>query len=237
MILPDLRDRDTVVSESMDDPHCDPAMLDRTYAQFGVVNALVAGWRRTYRRRLRPLLRRGRVNTLLDIGAGGGDVARSIAGWARRDGLALDITAADPDERAHAWALERPPTPRLEFRRALSSDLVAEGRTFDLVISNHLLHHLDDEQFRTVLHDSERLAGLRAVHSDLHRSRAAYVLFSTATRPVFRRSFIREDGLISIRRSYTARELRTAAPSSWQVVRQAPWRNLLIHDAADPVGS
>lgn len=237
MILPDLRDRDTAVSESMDDPHCDPAMLERTYAQFGVVNALVAGWRRSYRHQLRPLLSRGRGNTLLDIGSGGGDVARSIAGWARRDGFALDITAADPDERAHAWAIGRAPMPRLEFRRAFSSDLVAEGRTFDLVISNHLLHHLDDEQFRTVLNDSELLARLRAVHSDIHRSRAAYVLFSNGTRPVFRRSFIRADGLASIRRSYTARELRAAAPPRWRVARQAPWRNLLIHDAASSDGA
>lgn len=232
MILPNLRDRDTAVSESMDDPHCDSAMLARTYAQFGVVNALVAGWRRTYRGQLRPLFRRSRVNTLLDIGSGGGDIARSIAGWARRDGFALDITAADPDERAHAWAIGRPPMSGLQFRRAFSSDLVAEGRSFDLVISNHLLHHLAEEEFRTVLHDSERLARFRAVHSDIHRSRAAYILFSNGTRPVFRRSFIRADGLASIRRSYTARELRAAAPLRWRVARQAPWRNLLIHDAA-----
>lgn len=236
MILPDLRARDTVVRESMDDPHCDPAMLERTYAQFGVVNALVAGWRRTYRHQLRPLLSRGRGNTLLDIGSGGGDVARSIAGWARRDGFALDITAADPDERAHAWALGRQPSPGLEFRQAFSSDLVAEGRTFDVVISNHLLHHLDDEQFSSLLDDSEKLVRLRAVHSDIHRSRAAYVVFSNGTRPVFRRSFIRADGLASIRRSYTASELRAAAPPGWRVQRQAPWRNLLIHDAADAVG-
>lgn len=237
MILPDLRDRDTAARESMDDPHCDPGMLDRTYAQFGVVNALVAGWKRTYRSQLRPFLSRGRANTLLDIGSGGGDVARSIAGWARRDGFVLDVTAVDPDERAHAWAVGRPPVSGVGFRRALSSDLIAEGRTFDLVISNHLLHHLDDDEFRTVLHDSSVLARLRAVHSDIHRSRAAYVLFSSATRPVFRRSFIRADGLASIRRSYTAGELRASAPPRWRVARQAPWRNLLIHDAGRPDAS
>lgn len=232
MTVPDLRTRDRTATEQMDDPRCDQVKLDRTYSQFRVVNAVVAGWRQTYRTRLRPLLRRDAVTTLLDIGSGGEDVARSIAAWARRDRFDLRITAADPDERAHAWAIRQPPVPGLEFRRAFSSDLVAEGRTFDLVLSNHLLHHLDDEQLRLLLEDSEQLAALRAVHSDIRRSRPAYALFSAGTRPLFRRSFIREDGLTSIRRSFTASELRRVAPPRWRAVRQAPWRNLLIHDAA-----
>lgn len=232
MILPDLRSRDRAAREWMDDPDCHLGKLNRTYSQFRIINAVVAGWRQTYRRHLRPVLRRGDVTTLLDIGSGGGDVARSIAGWARRDGFELHISAIDPDDRAHAWATSRPPVAGLEFRRAFSSELVAEGRSFDLVISNHLLHHLDDGQFRRLLQDSEQLARLRAVHSDIHRSRMAYALFSGATWPLFPGSFIREDGLTSIRRSYTASELRAAAPSGWRVARAQPWRNLLIHDAA-----
>lgn len=232
MTLPDLRYRDTTATERMDDPHCEREVLERTYAQFGVVNAAVAGWRRTYRRHLRPLLSRDRATTLLDIGSGGGDVARSLAGRARRDGFSLEVTAADPDPRAHAWALSRPAVPGVEYLRTFSSELVAEGRSFDLVISNHLLHHLDGEQFTTVLRDSERLARRRAVHSDIRRSPVAYLLFSEGTRPFFRGSFIREDGLTSIRRSCTEDELRELAPPRWRVRRQAPWRNLLIHDRA-----
>lgn len=233
-VLPRLAHRDRNATERMDDPDCDLVMLHRTYAQFQVVNRVVAGWQQTYRRYLLPVLHRGRPNSLLDIGAGGADVTRAIAQWAQRDGFDLDITAADPDDRAYAWATRHDRAGDIEFQRALSSDLVAQGRTFDIVISNHLLHHLQDDELQGLLRDSEQLARTRVVHSDIRRSRAAYLLFSVGTWPFFPGSFIREDGLISIRRSYTEAELATVAPTGWRVAAQQPWRNLLVFNAATP---
>ena len=69
-----LRDRDVHAVEEMDRPGCDPARLNRTYAQFSVVNRAVAGWRGIYRTHIRPVLSATTVTTLLDIGCGGGDV-------------------------------------------------------------------------------------------------------------------------------------------------------------------
>jgi len=227
-----LKYRDRHATERMDDPYCDLAKLHRTYAQFQIVNRVVAGWQHTYRHQLRPVLQHDRTNTLLDIGAGGADVTRAIARWAQRDGFALRVTAADPDDRAYSWAQQHDPDGAIEFRRALSSELVAQGHTYDLVISNHLLHHLSDDELDGLLHDSTQLARTRVVHSDIRRSQAAYTLFSVGTLPFFPGSYIREDGLISIRRSYTENELRAAAPTGWQVLPQRPWRNLLIYAPA-----
>jgi 2-polyprenyl-3-methyl-5-hydroxy-6-metoxy-1,4-benzoquinol methylase len=228
--MPSLTSRDRVTTELMDAPDCDQDALQRTYAQFRVVNALVAGWQLTYRHHVRPALRRDRVNTLLDIGSGGGDVPRALARWARRDGYRLQVTAIDPDPRAHAWSVQQPGVPQVRFRRALSSELVAEGCSFDVVTSNHLLHHLSDAELQGLLADSQRLARARAVHSDIARSRWAYRLFSVGTWPFFPGSFIRADGLVSIRRSYTAEELRECLPPGWRVQQQPPWRTLVLHD-------
>lgn len=228
-----LQHRDRETAERMDDPNCDLDKLHRTYAQFQIINRIVAGWHQTYRRHLRPALRPDQPNTLLDIGAGGADVTRAIARWAQRDGFVLHITAADPDERAHDWATNHDRAGDIAFRQALSSDLVAEGQSFDLVISNHLVHHLNDEELQGLLDDSQRLARIRSVHSDIRRSRAAYLLFSVGTWPFFPGSFIREDGLISIRRSYTPDELSTVAGAAWHVVAQQPWRNLLVYDVTE----
>jgi 2-polyprenyl-3-methyl-5-hydroxy-6-metoxy-1,4-benzoquinol methylase len=230
VILPDLTRQDRDAAERMDAPDCDRTALERTYAHFRTVNAVVAGWRPTYRRHLRPVLRRDRVTTVLDIGSGGGDLPRALARWAGRDGYRVQITAVDPDPRAHGWATAQPPVEGITYRRAFSHDLVAEGRTFDVVISNHLLHHLDDAGRRALLADSERLARHRVVHSDIARSRWAYFLFAVGTWAFFRDSFIREDGLTSIRRSYTAEELAAAVPSGWRIERRRPWRLLLIHE-------
>lgn len=232
MILPDLTRRDLRATERMDDPECDVPALERTYAQFRVINAVVAGWRAAYRHHLRPVLRRDRPTTALDVGCGGGDISRSLLRWARRDGFDLRITGIDPDPRAHAWARRQPPTPGLRFRRALSSELVERGEHFDLVFSNHLLHHLDEHQFAELLADSEQLATARVIHSDIARSPVAYALFSVGTWPLFPGSFIREDGLVSIRRSYTPAELRAQVPPAWQVTAPPPWRTLLTYDPA-----
>ncbi|MHA7239715.1 class I SAM-dependent methyltransferase [Arthrobacter sp. TMS1-12-1] len=225
--------RDAHAIEEMDRPDCDPAKLDRTYAQFGVVNAAVSGWRRTYTSLLRPAFSRDRTNTLLDIGAGGGDVPRALARWARRDGFPLEVTAIDPDERAHAFATSRPPLPGLSFRRALSSELVAEGAVFDAVVSNHVLHHLDQGAFDGLLDDSERLTRSVAVHSDIARHPLGYALFSVGTLPL-PGSYIRQDGLTSIRRSYTPAELRAtvAGRGPWTVRTAVPFINLLVLDRA-----
>jgi hypothetical protein len=65
------------------------------------------------------------------------------------------------------------------------------------------------------------------VHSDLRRSRTAYLGWSVAARPAARGSFLHTDGLISIRRSYTPGELAASVPSGWQVHTQPPFRLLL----------
>ncbi|WP_312178556.1 class I SAM-dependent methyltransferase [Arthrobacter sp.] len=228
---PDLSRRAVEAVEEMDRPDCDPVRLERTYAQFPLINAVVSGWRRNYRRYVRPVLAGHGGGTVLDIGSGGGDLARALARWARRDGLRVEVTGIDPDPRAHAYASSRAPLPGLEFRPVFTSALVAEGRSFDVVISNHVLHHLDAGAFEGLLADSQALTRQLVLHSDIERSPWAYGLFSAGTLPFFHGSFIRADGLTSIRRSYTAAELAAAAPAGWETRRQKPWQNLLLYRA------
>lgn len=209
------------------DGDCDPDMLTRTYANFRIVNAVVSGWGAVYRRQIRPALSTTRLTTLLDIGSGGGDVSRALARWAARDGLRLSVLGIDPDPRAHAFCLAGPAQKGLSFRRAFSSELVAEGQRFDFVVSNHMLHHLGPAELGALLADSERLCRRRVLHADIERSRFAYLGFYLGSRPFFGGSYIRPDGLTSIRRSFTAGELRAAAPPGWRVLRGLPSRLVL----------
>ncbi|UEL26891.1 methyltransferase domain-containing protein [Pseudarthrobacter sp. L1SW] len=212
-----LRQRAVGAIETMDLPDCDPQALDNTYRQFAVVNRVLSGWRRLYVRELRPFLAGSSgPGTLLDIGSGGGDLPALLAHWATRDHLVLHITGIDPDPRAAAFAGRRAAVPGLSFRQAHSADLVSEGRQYDFVISNHVLHHLDAGQLQELLAHSRVLARKAVLHNDLRRSPVAYALFSAAALP-FRHSFIRADGLTSIRRSYTRPELAAIAPPGWVV--------------------
>lgn len=224
-----LRERAAHAVEEMDLPGCDPVKLDRTYAQFALVNRAVSGWRGMYRTQLRPRLRQGTPTTLLDIGCGGGDVPVMLSRWAARDGLSLEITAIDPDPRASRFAAERHTGSGVRFRQATAADLLAEGLSFDVVVSNHVLHHLAENELPVFLAESAGLCHGKVIHNDLRRSPAAYALFFAGALP-FTGSYIRQDGLTSIRRSYTPAELRAAAPPGWMVRRRTPFRNLLILD-------
>lgn len=222
--------------EEMDRPGCDPVLLERTYAQFPLVNVFVSGWRHVYVALIRPVLPRDRIGTILDIGCGGGDITRNLYRWARADGFEVRVVGIDPDARAHDYAVRAAAKvgidPRfLVFRRASSSELVSAGERFDVVVSNHVLHHLGPVELAGIFADSERLAGTLSVHSDIRRRRSALLFFGLATLPLAGSSYIRRDGLTSIRRSFTAGELSRVARPGWHVHSPGLYRNLAIWHA------
>ncbi|WP_232331307.1 methyltransferase [Agromyces laixinhei] len=225
-----LGSRDGEAQELMDSPDADPAMLAKTYERFRLVNAVVSGERAVYLQWVRPRLSPVWGTRLLDIGAGSADLPRRLLRWAEEDGLRLEVTAIDPDARAMAWAAAKPPTAGLTLRRAMSGELVDEGEHFDVVISNHVLHHLDGREFGALLRDSELLLGPGglAVHGDIERTRLGYAGFWLGTLPfagnLLAGSYIRPDGLTSIRRSHTAAELAPVLPDGWAVRRAFPSR-------------
>jgi 2-polyprenyl-3-methyl-5-hydroxy-6-metoxy-1,4-benzoquinol methylase len=222
-----LPNRATHLSELMDDPSCDVSRLNNTYKQFYVVNQFLSGWSRIYNTYLKPRFTVG--STVLDIGCGGGDVLRNLAAWSKRDGLEVSFTGIDPDERALEYTRSRATPPNVQFYRASSREFVEAKKQFDIIISNHLLHHLQNDEVYALCKDSEQLADKFVLHNDIRRSGLAYAGFSL-TRLIFRKSFTTKDGLLSIRRSFTSSELQRVVPPQWHVEPMIPYRNLLIYE-------
>jgi 2-polyprenyl-3-methyl-5-hydroxy-6-metoxy-1,4-benzoquinol methylase len=225
-----LSDRDTESTERMDNPDCDRDALFNTYQQFATINGLVSGWKQIYNTRLKPLSSgKERTFTLLDIGFGGGDIPINLAKWFARDGISVQITGLETDPRALEF-IERCSIPdNVFFEHRSSSDVLEEGRRFDAVISNHLLHHLSHNKLIRLLVEAQQLSKRIVLFNDLERSDLGYALFNIFSRPVFRSSFITHDGLKSIKRSYTLQELRSRVPENWEVERLFPFRLLLSY--------
>ena len=220
--------RDADVAELMDDPACNPQRLAATLRRFDTVNRLVSGWGDVYRSRLRPhLASLGRPARVLDLGCGVGDLLVRLSRLATRDGLEVEWVGADPDPRAIAVAQERM-APGVSFRCTDAAALSREGERFDAVLSNHVLHHLADSDLQTFAEQSLALSDGIVVHSDIRRSRLAYGLYTVAVTPFAPGTFLRTDGLRSIRRSYRANELERALGSPWRVAAASPFRILAV---------
>ncbi|TYP94119.1 2-polyprenyl-3-methyl-5-hydroxy-6-metoxy-1,4-benzoquinol methylase [Fodinibius salinus] len=225
-----LSDRDRESHEQMDDPNCDFQALQNTYRQFSTINNLVSRWHSIYKKHIRPTLHPQKPTTLLDIGFGGGDIPIKLATWASNDGLALQITAIDPDPRAFQFVQKLEYPKNISFLQCSSSDIT--DQTFDFVISNHLLHHLSSAELSNLLTEAELMSSKQVLFNDLRRNDWSYFLFGLFASPIFHNSFITEDGLTSIKRSYTAPELEETVPDGWKITSRFPFRLLLsfTHD-------
>jgi len=214
-------------AELMDLPDCDEEQLFRTLDQFHGINVLFSQVRPLLRRTILDDMRPDDAYHLIDLGAGACDIPVWLLNEAGKRGLNLRVTAVDADPRVVHYARERyGDVAGLEIVEgdALHLESLAP---FDYVFGNHFLHHLPDEAVDTVLRDSSRLARREVVFSDLKRSPWSYLAFSLLAR-VYRDSFAREDGLLSIRKGFrktdfpdtAGLEIRTAIPGRIQFIHQ-----------------
>jgi SAM-dependent methyltransferase len=151
---------------------------------------------------VRPFLEASARPSLLDVGCGSGDVPLWIASQ-----LARPVAVVGVDLKPlHLHAAVGP-------LRGVAADVhalpFADG-SFDVVTASLFLHHFDGPDVARVLRELHRVARRALVVNDLRRSRVPY-LFGRATFPLLFRSRVSvEDGLLSIRRAFTARELLDA---------------------------
>jgi 2-polyprenyl-3-methyl-5-hydroxy-6-metoxy-1,4-benzoquinol methylase len=218
-----LKDRAATLTEQMDALDCDPEKLTHTYAQFFIINMLVSNWVPLYRRHIRYMLKEG-AKTVLDVGCGGGDIVRLLAQLAKQDGLEATFVGIDPDPRAIAFANAQDNGKNIRFEQTRLEDFTVPH---DVVLSNHVLHHLKDDEIAPFCLACERVTKQYAIHDDICRDDLAFALFPLVA-GWFRDSYILEDGRRSIRRAFTLHELEAMVPTGWRVQRVAPFRLLLM---------
>lgn len=215
--------------ERMDDPACNEDLLFNTYRHFKLLNRAFSRWRWIYLRHIRPHLEPGRISTVLDVGFGGGDIARDLVGWAKRDGFDLRVVGIDTDERALRFVRRQVWPPEITFLQASTAELCRAGDRFDFVISNHVLHHQSRAGIARLSAEAETLATRAVLFNDLARSPWAYRLFGVFGFLFLRGSLAAPDGQVSILRGFTREELLGLLPAGWGVERLAPYRVLAVH--------
>lgn len=234
--IPDMRLRNTSDKEKLELADSDMNRFRRTISQFKLINYLLSASSRLMREHFFTIMEQDpqRIYTLLDVGAGGCDIAISTAREARRRGLKLNITALDNDARIFPIACQAARDyPEIRIVEGNALELSRLG-SFDFVFSNHFLHHLAWDDIKIFLERIIARTRLAFVMNDLKRSNWAYLGFTIFSGLLTHRSFHFYDGRLSIRRGFLPEELRDFIRSNFpnraiHVAETYPARVVLIH--------
>ena len=146
---------------------------------------------------------------VVDVGCGYGDMLRRIASWAARRGVRVDLTGVDLNPDAIRAAKEA--TPAGQQIEWVVGDALSETATgdVDVVVCSLLAHHLTDVQIVPLLRWMERTARCGWFVNDLHRQPVPYHVFRLIAPLLRLHPFARNDGPVSIRRSFVVEDWRS----------------------------
>jgi SAM-dependent methyltransferase len=154
----------------------------------------------------------GRPLRVVDVGAGGGDLALALVRWGRRTGRPLRVVALDLHPEVLRCAAGFTGGARdVSLLAGDARALPIRPGGVDLAVCSLLLHHLAEDAVVRLLAELARLVRLGFVVSDLRRGRLAWAGAWLVTRALSRNRVTRHDGPLSVRRAYTPAELRQLA--------------------------
>jgi SAM-dependent methyltransferase len=158
---------------------------------------------------LKVIERRGLQSfSVLDVGAGSGELLRVAARWARDTNRTAFLTGVELNARsAKAIVEESADLSEIAAVRANGFALPFPDQTFDYVFQSLTLHHFDDAGAVKLIQEMARVSRCGIFVIDLHRNPVAYFFYTTIGRLFLHNRLIREDGALSILKSFTPEEM------------------------------
>ncbi|PYQ12744.1 MAG: hypothetical protein DMF80_17520 [Acidobacteria bacterium] len=183
-------------------------------------------WLGTHRRLwrvVRPFLESSPRPRLLDVGCGSADIPDRIRRAFSRPMLTVGVDLKLLHLRA------APP----EIRRVVADAhaLPFATEAFDVVVASHFVHHFDGSDAAAVLRRLYDLARSALVVDDIRRARVPYLVARWLFPVLLRSRVSRADGVVSVRRAFTPRELAAAFAEAGvpvRIRRGFPYRLLAV---------
>ena len=146
--------------------------------------------------------------SVLDVGAGSGELLRVTAGWARETNRKAKLFGLELNQRsARAILDESGDFPEISSVQASGLVLPFPDHSVDYIIQSLTLHHFDDKGAVGILREMGRVAARGIFVIDLHRNPVAYYFYTTIGRLILHNRLLREDGALSILKSFKPDEL------------------------------
>jgi 2-polyprenyl-3-methyl-5-hydroxy-6-metoxy-1,4-benzoquinol methylase len=210
--------------EILDEADVAPALVARSHRDIARSNVLFGGTRAVLARlrQIAPSL--PAAPTIVDVGAGSGDILSAVCAFLRARGhaphaIALDTASAlAPQVKARGFTFVRGSIFAMPF----------DTSSIDLVLSAQTVHHFSAAELPAAVRELNRVARCAVLISDLRRSRVAAAGLWIASFPLGFHPVSRHDGITSIFRGFMPHELaaliRSTTTVEPQVCAHRGWR-------------
>ncbi len=194
------------------------------------INRWLGGYRAS-RTALAPLLQRHSSLRVLDVGTGGADYLPQFVRWGRKAHCRVTAVGIDlnPVTVGHGrdWLDTALPNSlrsqaQIEIGDALA--LPYPDDAFDVGHAALFLHHLYDEEARTLLQELQRVSRHGLLINDLHRHPWAYAGIWTLSRLLSFSPMVQHDGPLSVRRGFRRSDLQALAAEAGLPAPRIRWR-------------
>jgi 2-polyprenyl-3-methyl-5-hydroxy-6-metoxy-1,4-benzoquinol methylase len=149
--------------------------------------------------------------TLADVGCGGGLFLMHLS----KHFPNMKMTGIDISEKAihlahdelHHWKGNNS-NPNIEFLLQHPDEFKLTQESIDIILLTLVCHHLEDEELIEFLKNAVNASRMALIINDLHRNSIAYWFYKLLSPIIFKNRLITHDGLISIQRSFTRKDLK-----------------------------
>jgi SAM-dependent methyltransferase len=146
--------------------------------------------------------------SVLDVGAGSGELLREIVKFARKTNRQTKLCGLEYNQRsAESINLESKDFTEISGVRGSGFSLPFDNNSFDYTICSLFTHHFTDENVIKLLDEMKRVSSRGIFVIDLHRHAIAYGLYKMFCVAFQISSLVREDGSLSVLRGFKPNEL------------------------------
>lgn len=142
--------------------------------------------------------------SILDVGCGGGTFTYRLA--LKFPGV--KVVGIDLNHQAIEFAKKQSkyPPENLFFETREHGQLDEPKKSFDVVLSTLVCHHLSDDAIIDFIQRAVNIAKKRVIINDLHRHPLAYYLFKGIGPIFFKNRLVQNDGPLSVLRSFKRKD-------------------------------
>jgi 2-polyprenyl-3-methyl-5-hydroxy-6-metoxy-1,4-benzoquinol methylase len=228
--------------EIMDDLNCGGEVVHQTLREIATINKLLGGNNATVNgieRLLNHSRNKDETLSVADLGCGGGEMLKLIAGWGKKNGRPLTLTGIDANPNIIAFARrESDPALGISFETMDIFSREFERRRYDIVTATLFFHHFDADTLSGFFKLLHQRATIGVVINDIHRHPLAYYPILFLTRLLSRSSMVKYDAPLSVLRAFKKRELTQILARSGISHYTIRWMwafrwQVIIHSAPD----